>query len=263
MPALCKLAEVVKEGVPVGPASLAKKGAHAARQVSSFINRAGSCPSRCVSMSDIEFQPSPSVPCANSRPVNSRLAIPCAAPHSPSSALYAVFLKEPVPIAHLLDSVYCACGLLVARDDGSFEGSIYFMYGHFGKYSYSRESYGTEIVYPNNLRFFEGEQEFVRLHASADEIRRVMELCEACCRMKRSYNYMDKALSVFAPMIPLSDNVDIYTAPLLHNAQAVLLILRASLDADNALQPLLRPLNSRSVYSTQLHRAITENECMA
>jgi hypothetical protein len=186
----------------------------------------------------------------------------CTSPSLPN-ALYAVFLKEPVPIAHLLDSVYCACGLLIAKDDGSFEGSIYFMYGHFGKYSYSRESYGTEIVYPNNLRFFEGEQEFVRLHASADEIRRVSELCEACCQMKRSYNYLDKALSVFVPVVPLSDNVDIYTAPTLHNAQAVLLILRASLDADNVLQSRLRHINSRAVYSTQLHRAIAENEYMA
>ena len=64
-------------------------------------------------------------------------------------------------------------------------------------------------------------------------------------------------MSVFSSTFsPLPDNVDIYNAPCLHNAQALLLILRAGLAPENTLTAKLKELNSREVYSTQLYRTI-------
>ena len=131
------------------------------------------------------------------------------------------------------------------------------MYKQFSKYKYEKRPAGSHVEYSDGINFYEGQQEYVRVCASADEIRRVHETCEACCKIKRGYNYSDKALSVLLLAPILADDVDIFTATTLHNAQAVLLILRCALDPGNALRGPLMALNSRAVYSTQLYRALS------
>ena len=179
------------------------------------------------------------------------------------STLCVVFLRDPSPISHIFDCVYSACGILVLDVAGCTSGTLYstlVCQGSFGKCRYVKnggvvqlDCEGDGVCHP-----FYGEHDIVRLPATADETRRVSELCEACCKLRRGYNLLDKCLSIVSPIVQLDDNVDIFSAKTLHVAQAVLLILRAALDPDNALCEPLRALNSRTVYSTQLHRVLMD-----
>ena len=119
------------------------------------------------------------------------------------------------------------------------------------------------FYYADGLEFDQTDLEFVRIDVSDEELTRFNKICHACCdQYKRTYNRSDKVLSVFssAGFLQLKDDVDIYNAPKLHNAQALLLILRAGLDPEKnkTLVDKLKELNSREVYSTQLFRVITD-----
>ena len=174
-------------------------------------------------------------------------------------AVYAVFFKEPDRIANWLDSLHCKCGLFIGNKDGS-EGSIFLMFNTFGEYVFKKKASerGALFRYDDGFQFIQSDLELVGIQASAHEIKHLSDICNACSDQKnRTYNFYDKALSVFSSTFsPLPDNVDIYNAPCLHNAQALLLILRAGLAPENTLTAKLKELNSREVYSTQLYRTI-------
>jgi len=172
--------------------------------------------------------------------------------------LYAVFLKETFTIAHWLDSLYSECGFYIGNEDVS-NGTIYFMYKCFGSYAFQKKAPGGHFYFEDGFEFSQCRLEFLRIKASAEEIKHLKDIGIACCNEKRKYNKSDKVLSIFSSVFsPLVDNVDIYNAPTLHNAQALLLILKAGLDSENNKDLLakLKELNSREVCSTQLYRTI-------
>ena len=174
-------------------------------------------------------------------------------------ALYVVFLKEPFIVANWLDSLHIACGLYIGNKEAS-DCNVFLMYNSFGKYVFKKKNTENDIFfYEDGLRFRQNDLEFVHIQASSAEIKHLTDICHACCNHKRTYNYYDKIFSLLTPVFsPLADNADIYNAPYLHNAQAILLILRAGLDPENNKDLLtkLNELNSREVYSTQLYRTI-------
>jgi len=200
-------------------------------------------------------------------------------------ALYVAFIREPCePIHYLFDGAFSMCGIFVGKRDAS-EGSLYVMRNQYTRYAYKKkDSPSSQFFYTDGMEFAQSQLEFVQVKgASSQEIKRVYDTCEACCDLKRGYNFADKIASFFG--ISLSDqNVDIYTTPRLHGAQATLLILRATFvdacpaataynNADNAkkddsvssddelmllatMKRRLLALNSRTVYPTQLYRVL-------
>jgi hypothetical protein len=165
------------------------------------------------------------------------------------------------------------------------------MRNQYTRYVYKKkDNPSSQFFYTDGMEFAQSQLEFVHVKgASPQEIKRVYDTCEACCDLKRGYNFADKIASFFG--ISLSDkNVDIYTTPRLHGAQATLLILRATFvddacpaatadnDGDNAdnakkddgasgannddesimltMKRKLGALNSRTVYPTQLYRSL-------
>jgi hypothetical protein len=178
-------------------------------------------------------------------------------------AVFAVFFKENFLIANWLDSLHSKCGLFIGTNNTS-EGSIFLMFNVFEEYIYQKKPTQNNIVYfDDGFCFRQCDLEFVRIQASPSEIKHLADICNACCKNKeRKYNFSDKGLSMFSSTFsPLADdNVDIYNAPRLHNAQALLLILRAGLDpeSNSTLIAKLKEINSREVYSTQLYRAVVQ-----
>ena len=202
-------------------------------------------------------------------------------------ALYVAFVREPCePIHYLFDGVFSMCGIFIGKQDAS-EGSLYVMRSQYSRYVYKKkDNPSSQFFYTDGMEFAQSQLEFMQVKgASPQEIKRVYDTCEACCDLKRGYNFADKIASFFG--ISLSDkNVDIYTTPRLHGAQATLLILRATfVDAcpaatannnDNdddakkndgasgdesmllltTMKRKLGALNSRTVYPTQLYRSL-------
>jgi len=177
------------------------------------------------------------------------------------ATLHVVFFKESFNIANWLDFLHEACGLYIGNEKAT-DGCIYMMHHVFKNYAYKKKKTPNCIFkYDDGLTFTQGQLEFVPIKSSLAELEHISKLCDACCDQKRKYNYHDKILSIFAPVCaPLTKDVDIYNAPNLHNAQAVLLILRAGLDSENnkLLMARLNEINSREVYSTQLYRVIVQ-----
>jgi hypothetical protein len=177
--------------------------------------------------------------------------------------LFALFFKEPDQLVNWMGSSHRRCGLYIGNKD-CCDGNIYLMWHNFTEYVYKKKTDGKTIFYyGDGFEFDQNDLEFVRIDASSEEITRLNKICTACCdQTKRTYNRYDKVLSVFSTVgfLKLKDDVDIYNAPELHNAQALLLILRAGLDPENnkTLVDKLKELNSREVYSTQLFQAIMD-----
>jgi hypothetical protein len=96
--------------------------------------------------------------------------------------------------------------------------------------------------------------DFLRVHVTGDELRRVQDTCETCTRTKIPYNTRDMVLSI----VPLRNpkEKDIYNAPSLFCSQSIVLILRSCLDPQHPLQPDLLAINSRTVTPSQLYDLI-------
>ena len=189
-------------------------------------------------------------------------------------SLYIVFWRETFTLAHYVDRFHKFCGILIGNEDenGTHFGTLYIMYHRFAKYSYREESMGTLVCLDELLQFHESMQDFVKINASPLQINQVSEICENCCNFNYRCNFSDKLLGVFDSFYPFMHTLDhdIYTAKTLHTAQAVLLILKSGLYCSNydeddgdgkasakAVYDQIKDLNGRTVYSTQLYRAIT------
>ncbi len=154
----------------------------------------------------------------------------------------------------LLDCTFIVTGILVKSEACTADLYISMTGIGFKKYTYSESGLFVTLTSLSDTFYFCKSQEVqVKISASHDELNRIIELCDACCKLKRGYNYWDKFVSTF---LPLESDVDIFSAPTLHSSQAVVLILRASLDSDHRLQNALTGVNSRSMYSTLLHRVL-------
>ena len=104
--------------------------------------------------------------------------------------------------------------------------------------------------------FWHGDQthDFLRVHVSEEELRRVDDTCGVCAKTKVPYNTRDMVLSILPLRNPKEK--DIYHAPSLFCSQSIVLILRSCLEPDHPLQQSLSLVNSRTVTPTQLYDLI-------
>jgi hypothetical protein len=110
---------------------------------------------------------------------------------------------------------------------------------------------------PEQLDITDEHYDFAVLPTSPLEDDMILRTCEACSQSFIRYNAWDTALSSLLPAGFAAD-VDLYHAPTLHAAQAVVLVLRECLDPGN---PVLRPLqamNSRAINAAQLARRLRD-----
>jgi len=104
---------------------------------------------------------------------------------------------------------------------------------------------------PGELELTDENYSFLALPTSLSEDDMVMRTCDACSQSYIPYNRWDTALSSVLPARWTSE-VDLFHAPTLHAAQAVVLVLRECLDPGNPVLRALQGVNSRSANARQL-----------
>ena len=76
------------------------------------------------------------------------------------------------------------------------------------------------------------------------------ETCEACVTVRKPYNLLDDIL-IHLPFT--ATELSVVDTPRLNNSQAIILILRECLNADNPLRRGLEGLNSRQTFMSVIH----------
>jgi hypothetical protein len=109
---------------------------------------------------------------------------------------------------------------------------------------------------PEEYRFDDASYDFLHVPADLEECRRVMDTCDACVAVRMPYNGNDMLLSCVPMRSP--DEIDIYHCKSLYCAQAMVLILRACLNARHPLQLVLASVNSRTVTPTELYTRLVQ-----
>ena len=110
---------------------------------------------------------------------------------------------------------------------------------------------------PDLVKNFDSAHDILQLAVSADEGDRLLKTCRACVQAKKRYNYRDVLLC----NVPFRNPVDrtIFEAPTLHDAQAVILVLRECLDKDNPLLGVVGTLNSRTTMPSALFTCLEKH----
>jgi hypothetical protein len=108
---------------------------------------------------------------------------------------------------------------------------------------------------PDQLDLTDDHYEFLALPTSPQEDDMILRTCEACSQSHIPYNAWDTALSTLLPARWARD-VDLFHAPSLHAAQAVILILRECLDPASPVLETLQGVCSRSTNAIQLARRL-------
>lgn len=105
-----------------------------------------------------------------------------------------------------------------------------------------------------DFAFSDTTHDFLHVETSADESRRIWDTCEVCVITKVPYNLSDMVLSIVPMRAPKERTI--FDSQTLFCSQAIVLILRASLEKDHPLQEHLAEINSRVVTPTQLYNAL-------
>ena len=104
------------------------------------------------------------------------------------------------------------------------------------------------------IQSFNETHDILQLPVSDDEAGRLLSTCRACVQAKKRYNYRD----VLLYNVPFRSPEDrsIFEAPTLHDAQAVILMLRECLDKANPLLDAVLSLNSRTTMPSTLFTSV-------
>lgn len=93
--------------------------------------------------------------------------------------------------------------------------------------------------------------DFLLLPVDVEEARRIYDTCDACVKVRKPYNMRDMILIHIPFRQP--DELSLVEAPSLSNPQAIILILRESLNSENTLRHGLEGLHSRQTLLSTLH----------
>ena len=102
--------------------------------------------------------------------------------------------------------------------------------------------------------YSDATHDFLEVQTSADESRRVWNTCEVCALTKVPYNLHDMVLSVVPLRAPAEKTI--FDSRTLYCSQAMILILRSSLEKVHPLQDALAAINSRVASPTQLFHTL-------
>ena len=96
--------------------------------------------------------------------------------------------------------------------------------------------------------------DFLSVPVSPEELHRISRACDTGVKSKIPYNLTDMVLSQIPLRYPTEQ--DFYHAKTLFCSQALVLLLRACLDPNHALQESLRMINSRTVAPSHLYHIL-------
>lgn len=149
------------------------------------------------------------------------------------------FLKQ---VIKLLAGPYVHVELIVSPPDDTAHAYSAYMNETFAHTPQSAFSYSDD------------RYDFLKVPANEEELHRIHTACQTGVRTRIPYNLSDMVLSQLPFRSP--DEEDFYHTKALFCSQALVLLLRASLDPDNPVQERLATLNSRTVSPSGLYRAL-------
>lgn len=139
---------------------------------------------------------------------------------------------------------HCAAYLMFCDSETSDQFSLFTAWNFEGVF---RESVHHFSLIDRNFR---EDHDFLLLIVTDEECDRLIRTCRACAIAKITYNLRDTLLY----NVPFREPIDIplFHVTTLNDTQAVILILRESLDADNAVFSAVKSLHSRLTLSQTL-----------
>jgi len=123
-----------------------------------------------------------------------------------------------------------------------------FLYGTTQGEVFARHERGEAL-----LCHEEGKLDLLLPDLDAATVDAVFRTCEACAQAKLPFNLQDLLMM---HVLQTADDPRLFDCPKLHNAQAVILILRECLPAEHELRAALNPLNSRFTLPETLYDRI-------
>lgn len=143
---------------------------------------------------------------------------------------------------------HCGTYLMFCESERSDRFSLFTIWGLEGVFCETQHLFSTMDCN------FREDHDFLLLITSDEECDRLFRTCRACATAKLKYNVRDMLLYNVPFRVP-------YDTPLFHvttvfDTQAVILILRESLDPDNAVSFAVKNLHSRLTLSHGLFDAL-------
>ena len=182
--------------------------------------------------------------------------------------LSVLFVKFDSLALRLLDATHFVAGIMLtpkcADNDQTCKSDVYLTRNGYGfqKFIYTPDMCKIGLAIQsvttgvNRLHGYPDEVDIVKIDATPREIDLVQEMCVYLANSQIPYNEWDKMVHTFNLVYTVDDSVNIFEAKSLHTSQAVVLILRGCLDKSNPIRVGLNQVNSRTMYSTKLHRIL-------
>jgi len=99
--------------------------------------------------------------------------------------------------------------------------------------------------------YFDTVTDYLLLSVDGEETHKLLSSCQACAQTKKAFNLHDLLL-IHVPFREPKE-IPLFEATTLHSTQAVILILRESLNPDNRLRQGLEGLHSRQTYTETVY----------
>jgi hypothetical protein len=152
--------------------------------------------------------------------------------------------KTPVSLSYIMYGRYEEAGFIFIEE----KELVIFDTKHgqeYQKYIYNRN---------NELNIAKMSVVFLLLNIDNEETRKLRASCEACVLAHKPFNMKDVLLMQVPFRIP--EEYSMYLAPTLNNTQAIILIMRESLNSDNPLLLAIKDLHSRQTILDVLYNCI-------
>jgi len=150
-------------------------------------------------------------------------------------------------LVRLMSGQYVHTELIVTQPPSSREDTEERLV-HTGYTAFMYETFTR--IFQKDFWYDDASHDFLHVPMSPEELGRTSQACEACVESRLPYNTMDMALSQLPLRSPTEH--DLFHTETLFCSQAVVLILRSSLDQSHPIQAPLSLVNSRTISPTGL-----------
>jgi hypothetical protein len=152
--------------------------------------------------------------------------------------------RGPETVRHVMYGMYSEAGFLFVHDT-----YLECFWTSAGK-TYRRKVWSVETI----SMWEESDTDFLLLSVNEEEKQKLWATCDACVQARKPFNLIDLLL-MYVPFREVED-LPVVSAPTLNNAQAIIVILRECLDANNSLRQAMADLNSRETFIENLYNRL-------
>ena len=144
-------------------------------------------------------------------------------------------------VVKALAGPYIHVELVISKDN------VHTAYTAFMSETFSR-------TFQKDFNYSDDKHDYLSIPVSEEELYRIGLACEACVESKIPYNLADMAFCQLPMRHPTEHSL--YESKSLFCSQAIVLLLRTSLEPNHKLHAALASVNSRTVTPTQLYNIL-------